>query len=146
LPTAGGEVPVAGAINLDNNFDRRINPYRKDGFKVSVETPPAGFDCIVGINPAAVWFNIEARRTVPDGMIVFHELAEALAKVDYCLEYLPAGRRPGAHDIAMHRESKLSSERARSGVITTEGSNRVFGDEKSFLEFEAEFRESRGAR
>jgi len=144
LPTAGGEVPLVGAMNLDNNFDQRINPLRKDGFKVPNESPPAEFDAMVGINPTAVWFNIPARRLLPDGMIVFHELAEALAKVEYGLEYLPVGLRPGAHNIAIQREFKLSSQRPE--LITTAGGNRVFGDEKRLLEFEAEFRESRGGR
>src|SRR5262249_35241587 len=71
LPTAGGEVPLVGAMNLDNNFDQRINPLRKDGFKVPHESPPAEFDAMIGINPAAVWFNIRERQLVPDGMIVF---------------------------------------------------------------------------
>jgi len=146
MPTAGGEVPISGTVNLDNNFDSRINPYRKAGFKVPVETPPVGFDSMIGINPSAVWFNIRARRPVPDGMITFHELAEALAKIDYGLEYLPVGLTPGAHDIAMQRELKLSSQRAGDTSITTAGGNRVFADEKSLLEFEAEFRESRGGR
>jgi len=144
LPTAGTEVPIVGSVNLDNNFDRRINPYRKDGFKVPNESPPVGFDSMIGINPGAVWFNVRAKRLVPDGMITFHELAEALAKVDYGLEYLPVGLKQGAHDIAIQREFKLSSQRI--GVITTAGSNRVFGSEKSLLEFEAEFHESRGGR
>jgi len=145
LPTGGGEVPLVGAMNLDNNFDRRINPLRKDGFKVPQESPPAEFDAMIGINPTAVWYNIKARQLVADGMVVFHELAEALAKVDYGLEYWPVGLRPGAHDIAIQREFKLSSQRP-GGPITTAGGNRVFGDEKSLLEFEAAFRESRGGR
>src|SRR5262249_26954444 len=74
LPTAGGEVPLPGSINLDNNFDRRINPLRKDGFKVPQESPPEDFDAMIGINPTALWFNIKARQLVPDGMVVFHEL------------------------------------------------------------------------
>jgi hypothetical protein len=138
LPTAGREVPVHGSINLDNNFDPRINPYRKDGNKLPQERPPTGFDSIVAINPAAVWFNMKAHRLVPDGMIAFHELAEALAKVESGLVYLPVGLRPGAHDTAMQREMKLSSQRPKSGVITTAGSNRVFGNEKAFLEFRTE--------
>src|SRR5262249_11331543 len=146
LPTAGAIVPVIGSLNLDNNFDRRINPYRKDGFKVPNESPPSGFDAMIGINPEAIWFNIKAGRLVPDGMIVFHELAEALAKVEFGLEYLPVGLRPGAHDIAVQREFKLSSQRPGSGTITTAGSNRVFGSEKSLLEFEAEYHETRGGR
>ena len=138
-------MPLPGSINLDNNFDRRINPLRKDGFKVPQESPPEDFDAMIGINPTALWFNIKARQLVPDGMVVFHELAEALAKVDYGLEYLPVGLRPGAHDIAIQREFKLSSQRPE-GLVTTAGGNRVFGDEKRLLEFEVEFHESRGGR
>jgi hypothetical protein len=146
IRTAGGEAPLSGSINLDNNFDRRINPYRKDGLKVPRECPPAGFDSMIGINPTAVWFNIKARRQVPGGMIAFHELAEALAKVEYGLEYLASGLVPGAHDIAMQREFKLSSQRPATGAITTAGSNRVFCSEKSYLEFKAELREARIGR
>jgi hypothetical protein len=145
LPTAGGEVPLPGSINLDNNYDRRINPYRKDGIKVAKECPPAGFDSMIGINPTAVWFNIKAGQQVPDGMIALHELAEALAKVEYGLEYLAYGLVPGAHDIAMQREFKLSGQRPGASV-TTAGSNRVFCSEKSYLEFKAELREARIGR
>jgi len=146
LPTAGGDVPLPGSINLDNNFDRRLNPYRKNGIKLALERPPDGFDAISGINPIAVWFNIDSDRLVPEAMIVFHELAEALAKVEYGLEYLPVGLRPGAHDIALERELKLSSQRRRAGVITTTGSNRVFENEKGFLEFKADMHEARSGR
>jgi hypothetical protein len=146
VPTAGGEVPLPGSMNLDNNFDRRINPYRKNGIKTPKECPPTEFDSIIGINPTAVWFNIKANQPVPDGMIAFHELAEALAKVENGLEYLPNGLQPGAHDIAMQREFKVSSQRLGSSAITTAGSNRVFGSEKSYLEFKAESRETRIGR
>ena len=87
---------MPGSTNLDNNFDRRINLYRKDGIKTPKECPPTEFDSIIGINPTAVWFNIKAGQQVPDGMIAFHELAEALAKVEDGLEYLAYGLVPGA--------------------------------------------------
>src|SRR5262249_52624899 len=43
-PTRGCEVEVTGSINLDNNYDSRINPYRRHGRKLDNERPPDGFD------------------------------------------------------------------------------------------------------
>jgi len=138
VPTAGDDIAVDGAINLDNNFDTRINTYRRDGMKLPNESPPEGFDSLVAINPTARWYNLRVRRLVPDGIIVFHELAEALAKVEYGLDYLPDGLRSGAHDIAVQRELKLQSERPDSDTVTTLGSNVVFKDRESLLKFKAE--------
>jgi len=138
VPTAGDDIEIDGAINLDNNFDTRINTYRKDGMKLPKECPPEGFDSLVAINPAARWYNLRVRRLVPDGIIVFHELAEALAKVDYGLDYLPDGLRSGAHDIAVQRELKLQSQRPNSDTVTTLGSNVVFKNRESLLKFKAE--------
>jgi hypothetical protein len=138
VPTAGGEIEVQGAINLDNNFDSRINTYRKNGMKLPRERPPEEFDSLVGINPGAHWFNLRVNRIVSDGIIVFHELAEALAKVDFGLDYLPQGLQPGAHDTAVQREMKLQAQRRDSDTVTTLGSNAVFTDWDTFLKFKAE--------
>jgi len=138
VPTAGGDILIDGAINLDNNFDSRINTYRKNGMKLPKESPPEGFNSLVGINPGAHWFNLRVRRIVPDGVIVFHELAEALAKVDFGLDYLPYGLQPGAHDTAVERELKLQAQRRDSDTVTTLGSNVVFTNWETFLKFNAE--------
>ncbi|HWP44363.1 MAG TPA: SPOR domain-containing protein [Blastocatellia bacterium] len=124
-PTFGQEICINGSINLDNNFDSRINPYRRGNLKLSQERPPAGFDAMVAINPEARWFNLRSKRVVPVGHITFHELAEAHAKVALGLDYLSHGVRPGAHNVALDREVALKSQRPESDIVLTAGSNRV---------------------
>ena len=146
VPTAGDGIEIDGAINLDNNFDSRINTYRKEGLKLPNECPPDGFDSLVAINPAARWFNLRVKRIVPDGIIVFHELAEALAKVDFGLDYLPEGMRAGAHDTAVQRELKLQSERPGPETVVTLGSNVAFKTTEDFLKFRSEREPTKGRR
>jgi hypothetical protein len=133
-PTLGGKVKIRGSLNLDRNFDRRINPYRPLSKKLAKELPPEGFDSLVAINPAAQWFNLRARRVVPAGSITFHELAEAHAKVELGLEYLPSGSRPGAHNQAVEREIWLELERPQA-TIPTLGANLVFRSEEDARRF-----------
>jgi hypothetical protein len=57
VPTRGRNVEISGGINLDNNFDSRINPYRKYGKKLDEERPPEGFAALIALNPVAQWFN-----------------------------------------------------------------------------------------
>lgn len=136
-PTFGGQVTVAGGLNLDNNFDSRINPYRRLGLKLDQERPPGGFDSLVAINPVARWYNLRATRFVPDGHIIFHELAEAYAKLEFGLDYLSQGGRVGAHNVALERERRLKSQRPDSVVVTT-GPNRVLRSEEEIRQFYAE--------
>ncbi|MFP5265641.1 MAG: SPOR domain-containing protein [Blastocatellia bacterium] len=134
-PTLGDTVEVGGGINLDNNYDSRINPYRRNGKKLDCERPPAGFDSLVAINPIALWFNLQTNSLVPVGHITFHELAEAQAKLDLNLDYLAQGARPGAHNIAIDRERILKAQRPFSDVIITYGSNRVLRSEEEIRQF-----------
>jgi hypothetical protein len=134
-PTLGETVGVGGGINLDNNYDSRINPYRRGGKKLDSERPPAGFDSLVAINPIALWFNLETNSLVPVGHITFHELAEAQAKLDLNLDYLAQGARPGAHNIAIGRERILKAQRPFSDVIITLGSNRLLRSEEEIRQF-----------
>ena len=136
-PTFGGQVTVAGGLNLDNNFDSRINPYRRFGVKLDQERPPGGFDSLVAINPIARWYNLRATRFVPDGHIIFHELAEAYAKLEFGLDYLSQGGRVGAHSVALERERRLKSQRPDS-VVVTSGPNRVLRSEEEIRQFYAE--------
>lgn len=133
-PTLGGKVKVRGSLNLDRNFDRRINPYRPLSKKLAKELPPDGFDALVAINPSAHWFNLRARRVVPAGSITFHELAEAHAKVELGLEYLPSGSRPGAHNRAVEREMWLELQRPQA-TIPTSGANIVLRSEEDARRF-----------
>ncbi|HET9530275.1 MAG TPA: SPOR domain-containing protein [Blastocatellia bacterium] len=137
-PTRGPEVAINGSINLDNNFDSRINPYRRNRMKLSQELPPEGFDAMVAINPAARWFNLRAHRIVPVGHITFHELAEAHAKVALRLDYLGQGIRPGAHSVALDREKILNSQRPGSDIVLTSGSNRVLRSNQELRQLFAE--------
>jgi hypothetical protein len=134
-PTAGLAVKVAGSLNMDDNFDSRINPYRKSGTKLATERPPEGFASVVALNPAARWFNLETSRLVPVGHITFHELAEAYAKVELGLDYLVQASLPGAHDLAIEREKLLKLQRPRSEVVLTLGSNRVLKSEEELRQF-----------
>jgi len=129
-PTQGKPIEVGGGVNLDVNFDSRINPYRKENRKLDIELPPEGFDALVAMNPDAVWLNLATNSVVPAGHITFHELAEAHAKLELGLDYLPHGSQPGAHDVALQREVRLKLERPTWGVVVTTGANRVFKNEE----------------
>jgi len=134
-PTRGAAVEVVGGINLDDNFDSRINPHRRMGKKLDNELPPDGFDSLVAINPVARWFNQKTNQVVPAGHITFHELAEAHAKLELGLDYLGASDTPGAHEVALQRELRLKAQRPLSGVVVTAGSNRVLRSDQEAREF-----------
>jgi hypothetical protein len=137
-PVLGGTVDVVGGINLDNNYDSRINPYRRNGRKLDIERPPKGFDAMVAINPEARWFNLRANDFVSAGQITFHELAEAHAKVELNLDYLEDGHRSGAHTIALEREQRLQSQRPTANLVLTLGSNRLLKSEEEVRHFTAQ--------
>jgi hypothetical protein len=141
--TSGDEVAITGSINLDNNYDSRINPYRQAHRKLGVEKPPYGFDALIAINPEARWFNLRAQRIVPVGTITFHELAEAYAKVELGYEYLPKDGWPGAHNLAIEREISLQAQRPGAGLVLTVGSNRVLKSEEALRQF---YLDTNGAR
>lgn len=134
-PTRAGKTRVSGSINLDNNYDSRINPYRTGRAKLDQERPPAPFDAMVALNPSARWFNLRTDRFVPVAQITFHELAEAYAKVAMELEYLPRNGRVGAHDQALDREERLREQRPADDLVTTFGPNRVLRTEEELRQF-----------
>lgn len=136
--TLGGYVKIGGSVNLDNNYDSRINPHRRNRLKLDLERPPAGFDGLIAINPTARWFNLHTNKLVPDGNITFHELAEAYAKVENGYEYLPTGALPGAHQMALEREIKLKGQRPHTDLVLTLGSNRVIKSDEEWRQFSAE--------
>ena len=141
-PTAGRMAETTGSINLDNNVDSRINPYRKNGKKLDDERPPQGFDSLIGLNPVARWFNLSTNSWVQGGEIVFHELAEAYAKLEFGLDYLDQGFRPGAHATALQREARLKSQRPADDIVITIGSNRLLRTEHEIRLFYAESSQS----
>jgi hypothetical protein len=134
-PAMGGIIDVVGGVNLDNNYDSRINPYRRNGRKLDIERPPKGFDAMVAINPAARWFNLRVNEFVSAGQITFHELAEAHAKVVLNLDYLEQGSHPGAHEMALEREQRLKAQRPSANLVLTLGSNRLFKSEEELRNF-----------
>lgn len=137
-PTSGKSVETTGSINLDNNVDSRINPYRKNGKKLDGERPPEGFDSLIGLNPVARWFNLITNGWVQAGEIVFHEIAEAYAKLELGLDYLDHGSRPGAHALALEREQRLKSQRPGADIVITTGTNRLLRTEEEIRLFYAE--------
>jgi hypothetical protein len=138
VPTRGKSIEIKGSINLDNNFDSRINPYRKHGRKLDEERPPEGFAAVVGLNPVAQWFNLSTHGWVPVGEITLHELAEAHAKVALGLDYLDQGSSAGAHALALDRERRLKAQRPGAGIVLTAGSNRVLRTQQEIRLFYAE--------
>lgn len=145
-PTYGKLVETTGSINLDNNVDSRINPYRKNGKKLDGERPPEGFDSLIALNPVARWFNLSTNGWVQAAEIVFHEFAEAHAKLELGLDYLDQGSRPGAHTMALVREQRLKSQRPGAGIVITTGSNRLLRTEEEIRLFTAEARASANLR
>ena len=124
-PTGAGDVIVNSCLNLDNKFDSRVNPRRRNGMKLMTEQPPRGLDSVVAINPSTQWLNLMTNRMVPPGIITFHELAEAHARVEFGFDYLGQGSCPGAHDTELEREAKLFSQRPLSDTVITRGDNRI---------------------
>jgi hypothetical protein len=137
-PTSGKSIETLGSVNLDNNIDSRINPYRKNGKKLDSERPPAGFDSLIGLNPVARWYNLSTSSWVQTGEIVFHELAEAYAKLEFGLDYLDHGTSRGAHNQALIREGRLKSQRPAEDIVVTAGSNRLLRSEEEIRLFYAE--------
>jgi len=137
-PTSGKFIETLGSVNLDNNLDSRINPYRKNGKKLDTERPPSGFDSLIGLNPVARWYNLSTSSWVQTGEIVFHELAEAYAKLEFGLDYLDHGTSRGAHNQALIRESRLKSQRPAEDIVVTAGSNRLLRSEEEIRLFYAE--------
>ena len=144
--TASGLVEVTGSINLDNNYDSRINPYRRGGKKLGNERPPEGFDSLIAINPVARWFNLRTNSLVPVAHITFHELSEAHAKLDMRLDYLEHGSQAGAHNVAIAREERLKLQRPLSDVILTLGSNRVLRSEEEIRQFYSQASHTGGSK
>jgi len=145
-PTAGEEIEITGSLNLDNNFDTRINPYRRFGRKLARELPPEGFDGMIAINPVARWFNLHTNQMVPIGHITFHELAELHAKIALGLNYLGQASRPGAHNVAIERERRLKSQRPLNEIVLTAGSNRVLRSLEEIRRFTSETTHVSGQR
>ena len=121
---AAGPESLAGeaVVNNSNSFDPPRFPYDKPA---SVR-PPAGVDSLVAIDPAIARYIDSEGRPVPLSMIIFHELAEAYAKVDLNKPYIdfeigsivrglivatPVDFQRGAHNDAVQREIVLRKQR-----------------------------------
>jgi RHS repeat-associated protein len=93
-------------VNLDNNPDDRYN-FRKPPGKVDTEKPKSGIDDQVAFNLAGRAKRESDTKLKPATIesIVFHELAEAYAKVEHNKQYADA------HQEAIQREEKLRNQR-----------------------------------
>lgn len=113
VQTAGGSRSVESPLNLDRNSDIRFGKG-----KTAMDLPAAGIDGQVALNPA-VQFRDSQGRLVPLSNLVFHELAEAYAKVDGGKQYVDFSTifdlkgtlligppQQGAHNEAVRRELK----------------------------------------
>ena len=123
VQTKGGRIRIATTLNLDNRYDSRINPRRRKGEKADKERPPQGFDSLIAVDPDSRLYNLDQRQAVPQAQVVFHELAEAYARLFLGIDYLPEAGRPGAHQVAVDREIILQRERGRLLVVVTAGRN-----------------------
>jgi hypothetical protein len=126
--TAAGTESLAGEaiVNNSNSFDPPRFPYDKP----ASARPPAGVDSLVAVDPAIARFIDSEGRPVPISMIIFHELAEAYAKVDLGKPYIdfeigsivkglivetPVDFQRGAHNDAVQREIILRKQRPALG-------------------------------
>lgn len=123
MPTRAGDLRNDGTRVLDNRFDSRVNPLRRDGQKLDRERPPKGLDALVAINTDVIWFNLYNQKILPLGQLIFHELAEAHARLVLDLDYLPQGNKPGAHDVAIAREIQLKQQRPGLAILMPIGRN-----------------------
>ena len=108
VDTQGGRINVNFIENLDTNPDWR---YGKG--KQPTDLPAAGIADQVAFNWANVTPTSEnSLRPADRSSVVFHELAEAFAKIDLGLPYMVKGQSgQGAHHEAMEREKTLRRER-----------------------------------
>ncbi len=136
--TAAGPASLTGEalVNNSNSFDPPRFPYDKPP---SVRPPP-GVDALIAIDPAIARYIDSEGRPVPLSMIIFHELAEAYAKVDSGKPYIdfeigsivngsivetPVDFQRGAHNDAVQRELVLRKQRpalesaGRAGDVLT---------------------------
>jgi RHS repeat-associated protein len=106
--TAGGLRSVTNddPVNLDNTADWRYGKGKK-----ATDRPPAGVDDAIGIDPNSRQFRDSHGNVVPLSSVIFHELAEAFAKVDGGQQYVNRDGSPGAHDAAVQRELTLRAQR-----------------------------------
>jgi RHS repeat-associated protein len=120
--TAGGLRSLSGddsVENLDNKTDWR---YGKG--KSGKDKPAAGIDDQIGINPQEAVFRDSKGNLVPLSSLIFHELAEAYAKVDEGKQYVNKNGSLGAHE-AVKREMKLRSQRPNMQLQGRAGDNLI---------------------
>ncbi len=107
--TAGGLRSVTNddPVNLDNRPD-----WRYGNGKNSMNLPPSGVDDAIGIDPHSRPLRDSNGDVVPLSSTIFHELAEAYAKIDMGEQYMSKQTgMEGAHGDAVEREIRLRSQR-----------------------------------
>jgi len=143
-PTLAGDLRFVSALNLDNRFDGRINPRRPGRQKAKQERPPEGFDCLIAINLNTRWFNLDNKQFVPTAQMIFHELAEAHARLVLDLDYLAQSDKSGAHDVAIGREIQLKQERPAQFIVMPIGWNLVLASHNDWQFLFATLRKQKG--
>lgn len=114
IDTRAGTRPLEGLVdNLDGNPDNRYTKGKPDS-----QMPPSGIDNNVGVLPKVISISGPDKLAPPLWLIVFHELAEAYAKVDGSKQYLGA---KGAHQEALDRETNLRTQRPSLSVYSSGG-------------------------
>ena len=110
VETLGGQLKLqetasggSSLTNLDNNPDDRMKKGKRD-----IDRPKKGVDDQIGFNFDFRRKNSRSITNLPQALeftVVFHELAEAFAKVDGNMQYAQA------HQKAIDREAKLREQR-----------------------------------
>ena len=93
-------------VNLDNNPDDRFNTLKPPG-KTEKSKPKAGIDDQVAFNltDQSKRESLTSLKPAVIESVIFHELAEAYAKVEHNKQYA------AAHQEAIDRETKLRDQR-----------------------------------
>jgi hypothetical protein len=146
MPTLGGLITNISARNIDNRFDSRINPRRPKGQKLNNECPPEGFDSLIAVNPYTEMFNFHSEQLMPMSQVVFHELAEAHARLVLGLDYLPKGNQTGAHEVALNREIRLKQERPSQFIVVPVGYNLLLVSRDDWLHLDKYLRNQKGSK
>jgi len=109
IETQGGSVPIVHneyqldvLTNLDNLYDKRGN--MKDGIS-PFPLPVDRVDAAIVVNPNVPIYNSTLEKKVSTPSQAFHELSEALGRVDQSLPY------QAAHDASTLREQSSQSQR-----------------------------------
>jgi RHS repeat-associated protein len=104
VQTLGGKVKLTHVLNLDGNVDDRYTDILHRA-KLNTELPAVGIKDQVAVNLNTTMTSTTKLKRAEGWAVVFHELAEAFAKIDHGKQY------EAAHQEALDRELKLRDQR-----------------------------------